>query len=119
MIEQFSEEQLEQIKRELGLLKVGGCKKSICNRQYARIVRLFDKCKETKRGVYPTKKVWESLCVICDISLMNYVNSTSSKNGGNDLKRYSSIFNKVSYRNMLNELLDVIEKYRNESEEQK
>lgn len=116
MIEKFTEEELALIKKELGINQTAGSKKSICSKQYKRIKEIFP---HIGHSIYAEKQIWEDICEICDHTLKNYA-KTGKPVGWNKneekWKRYSSIFEKDKYRQLMDELLDVIEKYKKESD---
>lgn len=112
MIERFTPEELEIIKKELGVNRTAGSKKSICSNQFRRIKKMFPR---VGHAIYADKNVWESVCCLCDHTLQNY-DKGGKKPVSNMCKefqwrRYSSIFQKEEYKSLIDELLDVLEKH--------
>ena len=61
MIERFTAEELEEIKRELGVVKTAKSKKSICFKQNKRIFDMFpDSCEEIQHGMDPKIDIWNA-----------------------------------------------------------
>lgn len=109
MIEQFTPEQIEIIKKELGITdRTKANKKTILAEQYARILKLADVPN------YPKAKfdAWYAICSLCDHALDNYAKSGKPIE---IVSRYSTIWadKRESYKQMANELIDVFEKYKN------
>ena len=108
MIEQFTPEQIEIIKKELGITdKTKANKKTILAEQYARILKLADV------PDYPKAKfdVWYGVCCLCDHALQNYIKSGKPMT---ITSRYQTIWTdkREQYKQMVNELIDIFEKYR-------
>lgn len=120
MIEKFTNEELEIIKRELGIIENDKTKKDFVCRV----------CREELRQLWSEKtslisvggdKIRNSLYVIIDVTLCNFrkktVNKTSKKNGEKFQKTYigfdGSVSNDIAdeYERMFREMLEVIKKY--------
>lgn len=122
MIEKFTAEELEIIKRELGIAKTAGSKKAICSKQNKRIADMFPaSCDFSQHGMRPREDIWNAVTVLCDYATNNInrsyagANRNSTNNRNKNWARYSSIFNKEQYLAMADEILDLFEKYRNMS----
>lgn len=116
MIEKFTEEELALIKKELGIKQTAGSKKSICSNQYKRIKEMFP---HIGHAIYVETHMWNALCEVCDHTLQNYAKTGKSVGWDKNeekWKRYTSVFKKDKYRQLMDELLDVIEKYKKESD---
>lgn len=116
MIEKFTAEELEIIKRELGVTSSVNEKK----KRYAlmedkeRISNIFQEKIYGKKKDYsfvsPNKDVLSAIIVICDHFLMNYTESTC----GGRLRRSSSIEGSVdAYKKLFNRIIDFLEEVKN------
>ena len=108
MIEKLTAEEIEEIKKDLGIAnKTGGQKKTILAVERKRLLGMIP-------GSVGKGKAWEALCHVCDHTLENYVNTTNARTGNPKKMIYSSIFRVDQYKALMNDLLDVMEKYRKE-----
>ena len=119
MIEKFTAEELEIIKRELGIAKTAGSKKTICSKQNKRIADMFPaSCDFSQHGMRPRADIWNAMTVLCDYATNNInrsyagANRNPTNNRSKNWARYSSIFNKEQYLAMADEILDLFERYR-------
>lgn len=106
MIEKFTQEEIEQIKKELQLkAPYNGSKKTLLEKQYTRIGQIFTMTENNKKS-YAKADVWDALVTICDHTLENYcVRETRPKR----MTRYASIHRIDDYRELMENLIDVIE----------
>ena len=77
MIEKFTAEELEIIKRELGIAKTAGSKKAICSKQNKRIADMFPaSCDFSQHGMRPRADIWNAMTVLCDYATNNITGHT-------------------------------------------
>ena len=114
MIEKFTQEELDIIKRELGVSdKTLGSKSNLLSEQKAEVIRLFAQTQKQKE-CRAEKDIWDALLKVADHTLQNYQKVDERLYGGTATKkyhRYSSIFMLDRYREMMDELLGVVKKY--------
>lgn len=105
MIEKFTQEEIEQIKKELQLkVPYNGAKKTILADQHKRVVDLFSMT-EANKNSYAKGDVWTALLTICDHTLENYCVRGNRRMA----MRYSSIFRIDDYKDLMKKLIDVLE----------
>lgn len=112
MIEQFTPQELEIIKRELGVYeKHKAHKRYLYDAEYQRIKEATKSCELIKAQ----SDVWYGVCALCDHAFHNY------RKSGKSLEiraRYSTVWDdrREEYGNMARELIDVFEKYKRKYE---
>ena len=114
LIDQFTPQQIAQIRRELReiqkMSKIGNNEK-----MWAEVNKLFDHKSYSDECLFPYRAVTDAISAICDFTFDNFV----YKNTGRTKKQvgwYRSptlpLGKEALYENMQQELLKVIEKYR-------
>lgn len=117
MLEQFTEEQIAQIKKELQAREKQSQKQSIVGDQIKRIEELFPKAiySSSGNGLYATSEIKDCLLKICDHITNNYVVKTkwTRAHPGKHLVRAGVIPGEIvqKYHDAFAELVDVIEKW--------
>lgn len=110
MIEQFTDEELATIKKELGVKeKHKTHKRFMFAEEYQRVEQLTTDCELIKAQ----SDVWYGMCAMCDHAFENYIRTGKPFE---IVQRYSVVWDdrRDQYKNMLNELIDVFEKYQKE-----
>lgn len=109
MIEQFTPEQIEIIKKELGISdKTKASKRYILAAEHTRILNITQEEDFTKKDAIDC---WYAVCALCDHALRNYYVY------GHPIEirqRYQTIWYSIQepYKKMANEIIDIFEKYR-------
>lgn len=117
VLEQFTEEQIAQIKKELQAREKQSQKQSVVGDQINRIEELFPKRVYScdGNGLYATSEIKDSLLKICDHITNNYVVKTkwTRAHPGKHLVRAGVIPGEIvqRYHDAFADLVDVIEKW--------
>ena len=109
MIEKFTPEEIEIIKKELGVSdKTLGSKKFLLSEEHSRCIKLAGK--RRRKETTAKNDIWNAILCLCDHTIMNYKQKTNYDNVFK-YERYSSIFgDKLErYKTLADKIFDLIE----------
>lgn len=118
LIDQFTEEQLIQIRRELREIQKLS-KVSLNEELFKKVNNLFDAKSYRDNCIFPYRKVTEAIGTIADYTLDNFVykhQGKAKKQIGWYRAQYIPSEMEEEYRQMTEEILDVIKKHKKQKE---
>lgn len=114
MIEQFTPEQLAQIRKELGMMNKNRQKDSLLHAQYARLDQVFPRRDYQLVGLYNWPELRQALTVLCDHTVNNYVAKQTHRDCNPRLARNNTVPAELTdrYKAVADEIIDVLERHK-------
>ena len=114
LIDQFTESELAQIKRELKMIQALG-KESVNKEIRDKVDKLFDIPAYHTQLIFPTRSVGDAISTIIDFTLDNFVYKNQGKTkrqiGWYRSQQISQTM-EPEYKQMIDEIIEIIKKHR-------